>query len=1092
MVLAAAMLLAFGALSAAVLYYVESPGRVKALIEQSLSRATGTECSIRELTYSLNPLFLHARGIELIDHTQWFYLEIPEAITELSLQGPFTRRTLVVNRLTLKDFSLNTCDSPRFGEMTAQPASAGFPSRVMRKLVGLLLFQDIRIDAAEVSGGHVNSELGDQILSLSGITARLNEEKSVSVACYGRLRSRSEQIFITMPNIEFLVDRAISIRRPEIRGFLKSEYMTISTPLGHLENLSSEVKAVYDQDSRVVTFPSVRLDSENLTLKSPSGSATPPLKMHLSAEGFVDLFRGIARAQPFHLKLNDVMEATGAVQAETRETLELNLNGLAAEMNLRSLWSMLPNLFELNPSFFSLAGVAQVSGRLTGRLKENFWQWDGDLQTRLAEAEVSLAATDLRGSGRVAAEIHVKGAIPAVETALTFTLDRADFAWKGMEVKSASASLSASGMGLDFELRNVTLQAPQVTLLLAGKRYQPHDLKAQLPRGEIHEASRRIDFPKIEIHSSWIRNLQLSAKVQDGETALGLEGKEVGLFSLAQALSLLPEDWQVEGRDSLSIRGTLKHDGTWRVDSQWNCDRLSFQSPDMAQAGEKIAFDLRMAAAGDLNRPVVTASVQGLAEQGGFLYDRIYLDLNRNSLQVQVQGNYDFSRHSADLARFKVVLKDLLSLEAQGSLADPAVQSPWHLFVRLPRTRVEPLFEFFFKEPLKQQMPSLAELDLEGEVLAEMEFQKAPEGWRLIGQCSLNGGEILGKGFRIQGIDLDLPLWGEAFRAPAEPPFRGRSTHFPSVKQEGALSIRSISLPHVPEQPFAADIRISPNLVALIPQDSFKVPGGDIELGPLLLKGLFSVTPSLATRAALGRIDLAPFLLELGLPSVPGSIQGKLDPLEFDGRNIRTKGDLTVRAYRGEVVLSNLGGSGIGTATPTFLLDARWKDLHLGELTEGTPFGKVEGILKGHVRNLEMVWGEPQRFDLFMETVKTQEVPQKISVRAVENIARIGGSASPFIGLAGAFTSFFNEFPYDKIAIQATLENDVFTIDGPLKEGDKVYLVKRSGLSGVNVVNQDPGRRISFKDMVKRIKRVGSAQQGSQDQEESPKSENLN
>jgi len=122
-----------------------------------------------------------------------------------------------------------------------------------------------------------------------------------------------------------------------------------------------------------------------------------------------------------------------------------------------------------------------------------------------------------------------------------------------------------------------------------------------------------------------------------------------------------------------------------------------------------------------------------------------------------------------------------------------------------------------------------------------------------------------------------------------------------------------------------------------------------------------------------------------------------------------------------------------------------------------------------------------------METVQTEGVPQKISVRALENIARIGGGGSPFIGLAGALTSLFKEFPYDKIAIQATLENDVFRIDGPLKEGDKVYLVKRSGLSGVNVVNQDPDRQISFKDMMKRIKRVTESAGGLPAEEQNPK-----
>jgi len=90
----------------------------------------------------------------------------------------------------------------------------------------------------------------------------------------------------------------------------------------------------------------------------------------------------------------------------------------------------------------------------------------------------------------------------------------------------------------------------------------------------------------------------------------------------------------------------------------------------------------------------------------------------------------------------------------------------------------------------------------------------------------------------------------------------------------------------------------------------------------------------------------------------------------------------------------------------------------------------------------------------------------------VDNIALIGGGQSPFVGLAGSLASLFRDFPYEQIGVHALLENDVFRINGTIREGGIEYLVKRSGISGVNVVNQNPDNRISFKDMVKRIKRV--------------------
>jgi hypothetical protein len=150
----------------------------------------------------------------------------------------------------------------------------------------------------------------------------------------------------------------------------------------------------------------------------------------------------------------------------------------------------------------------------------------------------------------------------------------------------------------------------------------------------------------------------------------------------------------------------------------------------------------------------------------------------------------------------------------------------------------------------------------------------------------------------------------------------------------------------------------------------------------------------------------------------------------------------------------------------------------LAEMTEGTSFGKIDGILNGYAKNLEVSNGQLQRFDLLLDTVKTDDVPQKISVKAVDNIARLGGGQSPFAGLAGMFVSFFKEFPYRKIGVHATLENDVFKINGTIQENGNEYLVKRGFFSGVDVINQSKENRVGFKDMLKRIKRITDSKEG--------------
>jgi hypothetical protein len=1085
------LLLALGTVVTVVFYSLGSPGKVKALIEQSISRATGTECSIRELSYSLNPLFLRAREIQLIDHVRKFHLDIPALVTELSLQGSFTRRTLVVNHLTLQGFSLNTDYSSGFGEPGEKPQAPGFFSRLARRVVALLLFRDIRIDSAELSGGQVNCDMGEQLLTMREIQLRLKNAEPLQISCHARLRWPSADMEVTLPHLLLTADQAISIVDPEIRASLKSEGMTLTMSRGKAESFSGEAQIVYDRDRKLLIFNSASLSSETLLMRQGSGSASPPVAMAFNADGFVDLSTGRADAQRFHLMVRQIMEATGAFHAETGAHPQVTLSNLVLQLTLRNTWPLLAETLGIAPSSFAFEGEAWLTGDLNGLFEGNAWQWRGDLQTRLKDGEVSFTTRDTRGRGQVTADIQLKGLYPNVESTLALAVEKAELSSKGIGVKAASAAFTASGKGLDFDVQNLDFRVPLAEVMIRGQRIRVQDIHAVVPSGTLSSSRAQLSFPRIDLHSSLVKNLHLSLDAHEGQVTLGLEGKEVGIFSLTRALSLVPPDWQLGGLDSVSMKGSRKEDGHWLLESRWNLDQVAFQSPDLRYAGEKISFALNIRGSGSVKESVSEASVEGSMVNGGLLYDRIYLDLGKNSLHFQFQGDYDISVPSAGISGFQIVLKDLLTLEGDGQVTDLMLRHPCHLRVRLPRLPLKAAFQWLVKEPLEREMPFLAGLDMGGTLSAEMDFRRGIESWRLLGRCSWRGGEVVGKGFTLEGIELDLPFWGEKPGTSAGSSFDARFALPKNFPREGSLFIQSVALPYLTEQSLSVRAHVAPNTLSFILQDSVKVGGGEIELDPLSLKGLFNLSPSLTTGVTLKGIDLDPLLLGLWPRPVPGTVQGRLDVVNFSGDRMQTRGKVNVQAFGGEILVSNLGASGVFGSTPSFLLDATWRDINLAELTEGTPFEKVEGILKGEIRHLEVVGGEPQQFDLFMETTKTRDIPQKISVRALENIARIGGGASPFIGLAGAFTSLFKEFPYDKIAVQASLENDVFRIGGPLREGDKVYLVKRSGLSGVNVVNQDPNGRISFKDMMKRIKRVTAAQEGPPGEEEPPKSEIL-
>jgi hypothetical protein len=322
-------------------------------------------------------------------------------------------------------------------------------------------------------------------------------------------------------------------------------------------------------------------------------------------------------------------------------------------------------------------------------------------------------------------------------------------------------------------------------------------------------------------------------------------------------------------------------------------------------------------------------------------------------------------------------------------------------------------------------------------------------------------------GFSLQGIDLRLPLWLQVGTDSAD-----------EETITGGLSIHSVTVPMLPTQSVRLPLEASPNGLSVKSPTTVKIPGGSLELGPVACSGILTDRFAVDTSLTVNNTQISPLLSQIWSEPVEGTIEGRLDPVKIEGSLLKSDGEIKISVFNGAVVVSNLGASGLFSSAPVFKLSGHFNDLSLAEMTTGTSFGRIEGVLKGHVESLEIAYGQPQKFDLLLETVPKKGVSQRVSVKAVENISELGGGGSPFSGLAGVFASLFKEFPYKKMGVRASLQNDVFKINGTIKEGNTEYLVKRGSFSGVNVINQNPDNRVSFKDMVKRMKRVTSSKGG--------------
>jgi hypothetical protein len=391
------------------------------------------------------------------------------------------------------------------------------------------------------------------------------------------------------------------------------------------------------------------------------------------------------------------------------------------------------------------------------------------------------------------------------------------------------------------------------------------------------------------------------------------------------------------------------------------------------------------------------------------------------------------------------------------------------LLAKIEETPLKPIYRHFVAEPFRMQKPFVASIDTKGSISANVKLMGTPNDLTAKGSFTWRDGELLSddNSISLRGIELDLPLWYETGEG-----------QFSEEAAEGRLSLQSMIVPFLPEQPLNLPLDVGPNSLLVRSPTAVRIPGGDVIIGPVTCEDIFSAKRSVTTSLEINDTEINELLPGIWSSPLQGTIGGRLDPVHYEADAVTSAGEMKADAFGGHIVVSKIGASRISTSGPVFKFHAEWNNLSLAELTTDTSFGRIDGVLHGYAKGVEIAYGQPQAFDLLLETVETKGVPQKISIIAVDNIAQIGGGQSPFMGLAGQLAAFFKEFPYTKIGVHASLQNDVFRINGTAKEGNTEYLVKRGRFSGVNVVNQNPDNRVSFKDMVKRIKRVTDSKSG--------------
>jgi hypothetical protein len=317
-------------------------------------------------------------------------------------------------------------------------------------------------------------------------------------------------------------------------------------------------------------------------------------------------------------------------------------------------------------------------------------------------------------------------------------------------------------------------------------------------------------------------------------------------------------------------------------------------------------------------------------------------------------------------------------------------------------------------------------------------------------------------------VSLPFDLVYPSAPAVAEPPQREGARITIKKLQKGSVVIEGLDISFV----------FSRNSLSLLKAVDVKVYGGDLRLLRLEGHDLFSAEPILTLAMSADHLDVGLITEELLGKHVAGTINADFPGITFRRGRWSTKGQLRTDIFGGSMEVTNLSSQNLFSESRKVGFDLFFRDIDLEEVTRKVALGKMTGIVKGSLANFVMEYGQPARFFLDVESDSTKKVSQVISVAAVENLSILGtGNSAISSVLNSGIQKFFKEYPYSRIGILCTLENDTFSVRGKIHEGGEEYLVRRGWLRGIDVIIQNPDNSISFGDMEERIGRIFRARQ---------------
>ncbi|MFZ3044687.1 MAG: hypothetical protein WA151_02135, partial [Desulfatirhabdiaceae bacterium] len=237
------------------LYVYYHPERIKPMIERSLSATSGYSCTIESISWRFQPMVLEARGIlfKTIGLQQTFSMDIPFVRTDMTVEGSWGHRSLILENIQMNGISVNAT-LPVILPGGKRPS---WGAGMIKSLVNFFFFRDIRFRSGEILDGQILASWGDQTVMAHHIHAKAENDKPLVLSFAMEIKNPTRKLHVTAPKVNLSGSNAFNMKDLTFSGTLQAEDV-------NFQDTELEIRRVDVQSRFIYSHTRKKLDVENL------------------------------------------------------------------------------------------------------------------------------------------------------------------------------------------------------------------------------------------------------------------------------------------------------------------------------------------------------------------------------------------------------------------------------------------------------------------------------------------------------------------------------------------------------------------------------------------------------------------------------------------------------------------------------------------------------------------------------------------------------------------------------------------------------------------------------------------------------------